>query len=236
MEKTLKIVIIEDDPMVLELHRQYVAKMPEYKLVGCAQSGEEGQQLLNDLKPQLAIVDIYMPGIDGLQVLKYIRSSGLNTDVILVTAAHDTESIQKGIQYGATDYIIKPFTYHRLRKSLLSYIQYHNRLHSNNRLSQKEVDMLKLGAKEEELEDNDLPKGLQQSTLNLILKMLKEKDGYFSIFEISEKLGISRVTVRRYVNYLKEIGWLKEMLSYGPVGRPSQKFMFYQDLFDKKIR
>jgi len=237
MENILKVVIVEDDPMVLELHRQYVGKMPEYKLVGCAQSGEEGQQLLKDLKPQLAIVDIYMPGINGLQLLKYIRGSGLNTDVILVTAAHDTESIQQGIQYGATDYIIKPFTYQRLRKSLLNYLRYYDKLHSSNRLTQKEVDMLKAGdSKEEDAYSNDLPKGLQQSTLDLILTVLKDKVGYFSILEVSDELGISRVTVRRYVNHLKEIGWLKEMLSYGPVGRPSQKFMFSQALQDKRIR
>jgi response regulator of citrate/malate metabolism len=236
MEKLLKVVIIEDDPMVLELHRQYVGKMPEYKLIGCAQSGEEGQQLLNELKPELAIVDIYMPGINGLQLLKYIRGSDLNTDVILVTAAHDTESIQQGIQYGAMDYIIKPFTYQRLRKSLLNYLRYYDKLHSANRMSQKEVDMLKAGGiREEEAYSNDLPKGLQQSTLDLILNALKDKDGYFSILEVSDALGISRVTVRRYVNYLKEIGWLKEMLSYGPVGRPSQKFMFSREMRDKRI-
>jgi response regulator of citrate/malate metabolism len=237
MEKVLKVVIIEDDPMVLELHRQYIGKMPEYKLVGCAQSGEEGQQQLQDLKPQLAIVDIYMPGINGLQLLKNIRGLGLNTDVILVTAAHDTESVQQGIQYGATDYIIKPFTYQRLRKSLLNYLRYYDKLHSSNRFSQKEVDMLKAGGtKEEEVYNNDLPKGLQQSTLDLILNALKDKDGYFSILEVSDGLGISRVTVRRYVNYLKEIGWLQEMLSYGPVGRPSQKFMFSQAQQNHKIR
>lgn len=236
MEKVLKIVIIEDDPMVLELHRQYIGKMPEYKLVGCAQSGEEGLKLLADQNPQLAIVDIYMPGINGLQLLKNIRSSGLNTDVILVTAAHDTESVQQGIQYGATDYIIKPFTYQRLRKSLLNYWRYYDKLQSSNRLSQKEVDMLKAGARSEEAADDDLPKGLQYSTLELILKVLKEKEGYFSVLEVSEGLGISRVTVRRYVNYLKDIGWLKEMLSYGPVGRPSQKFMFAREFTNKKIR
>ena len=234
MEKTLNVVIIEDDPMVLELHRQYLSKMPEYKLVGCAQNGEEGQQLLDSLKPHLAIVDIYMPGINGLQVLKHIRSSGINTDVILVTAAHDNESIQQGIQYGATDYIIKPFTYQRLKKSLMNYLQYYNRLHSNENLSQKDVDMLKDAARDEGPAESQLPKGLQQSTLNLIFKMLKEKEGYFSILEVSDGLGISRVTVRRYVNYLKEIGWVKEMLSYGPVGRPSQKFMVQQEIFSRK--
>ena len=231
MEQELRVAIIEDDPMVLELHRQYIAKMPEYKLIGCAQSGEEGKKLLEDLKPHLAIVDIYMPGINGLQVLKHIRSTGLNTDVILVTAAHDNESIQQGIQYGATDYIIKPFTYQRLRKSLVNYLQYHNKINASSNLSQKEVDMLKVNAREQGSLGNELPKGLQQSTLNLIFKLLKEKEGYFSVHEVSEGLGISRVTVRRYVNYLKETGYLKEMLSYGPVGRPSQKYMFHQERF-----
>jgi len=230
----LKVVIVEDDPMVLELHRQYIVKMPEYKLVGCAKSGEEGQKILDDLKPHLAIVDIYMPGITGLQLLKHIRNSGLSTDVILVTAAHDTESIQQGIQYGAADYIIKPFTYNRLRKSMINYLQYYNKLHASNMLCQKEVDLLKVTSREKEAIDNDLPKGLQHSTLNLIITKLKKKDDYFSIMEISDDLDISRVTVRRYINYLKDIGWLSEILTYGSVGRPSQNFMINQELIEKK--
>lgn len=226
MEKALRILIIEDDPMVLELHRQFVLKMAEYKLVGCAQSGEEGQRLIAGQQPQLAIVDIYMPGISGLAVLKWIRTAGLNTDVILVTAAHDTESIQQGIQYGAHDYIIKPFTYQRLRKALMNYLQYYNKLHCSDRLSQKELDSLKTVPGDDAENGNGLPKGLQQSTLNLIVKMLKKKPGYFTVLEVSEGLGISRVTVRRYVHYLKDSGYLKEALSYGPVGRPSQKYLF----------
>ena len=228
MERPLKIIVIEDDPMVLELHKQFVLKMPEYTLVGCAANGEEGLTLIAEAQPELAIVDIYMPGVTGLQLLRQIRSSGLSTDVILVTAAHDTESIQQGIQYGAVDYVIKPFTYRRLRKSLLSYLQYYGKLHTCKRMSQKEVDLLKEITQDRESIGLDLPKGLQESTLNLILGLLEKMTGFTSVSELSQTLGISRVTIRRYVNYLKDTGFLQETLSYGPAGRPSQKFMVHQ--------
>jgi response regulator of citrate/malate metabolism len=224
LETTIDVIIMEDDPMVQELHRQYVSKVKGYKLVGVAQNGEEGLQMINTLNPQLAIVDIYMPILNGLEVLRQSRKLGLNIDIILVTAAHDSEVIQQGIQYGAVDYIIKPFTFQRLRKALTSYSNYYSKIGTKAQLSQQEIDMLKANATANKQEIS-LPKGLQRTTLGVIVNLIKKKTAYFTANEISEETGISLVTVRKYLNFLYKSGWLKETLSYGTVGRPLQRFM-----------
>ncbi|EAX47973.1 response regulator receiver and unknown domain protein [Thermosinus carboxydivorans Nor1] len=232
METSISVVILEDDPMVLELHRQYLSKVKGFNLTGWARDGEEGVNIIAKLQPHLAIVDIYMPGISGLDVLKHIRRQEWNTDVILVTAAHDTDSVQQGIQYGAVDYVIKPFTFTRFKKALETYRRYFCKLRTKEQLiSQKDIDMLKnniVGLSDKSM----LPKGLQQTTLDLIVELLRQKNGYFTVKEIASALGISRVTVKRYLNYLQEGGILKGMLSYGPVGRPLQKFLVNKELIN----
>ncbi|MBP2653418.1 MAG: citT [Firmicutes bacterium] len=230
MDGKVNTVIIEDEPMVLELHRQYTNRIKEYCLIGCALSGEDGLRLVEEKKPHLAVVDIYMPGINGLEVLKHIRSQGWNTDVILVTAAHDTESVQQGIQYGAVDYIVKPFTFQRYKKALSSYREYFNKLRLSKSMSQQDIDALKsniIGTRPH------LPKGLQQTTLDAIVESLQQNQGYFTAQEVSKSTGISRITVRRYLHYLLDNGWLKENMSYGPIGRPLQKYIIIKEFINQ---
>ncbi len=229
-EKTIGVVILEDDPMVLELHRQYIGRVDGFGLLGCAADGDAGLRLIGRQRPHLAVVDIYMPGLSGLEILKHIRRQGWNTDVLLVTAAHDTDSVQQGIQYGAVDYIIKPFTFPRFKKALDHYRRYFEKLRNGDRsVSQQDIDTLKAAAGQT-VKKGALPKGLQRSTLDLILELLSHKSSYFTAPEIAASLGISRITVKRYLNFLHESGYLQETLAYGPVGRPQQKFQVTKGL------
>lgn len=224
METEIGVVILEDDPMVLELHRQYIDRVTGFNLLGSAADGDAGLRLIGRKRPHLAVVDIYMPRLSGLELLKHIRKQGWNTDVILVTAAHDTDSVQQGIQYGATDYIIKPFTFARFKRALEQYRNYFNKLRVGSKsVSQQDIDTLKvnLGLSDKK---NALPKGLQRTTLDLIVELLRNKSSYFTAPEVAATLGISRITVKRYLNFLQESGYLQEKLTYGPVGRPQQKF------------
>ncbi len=230
MERTINVVILEDDPMVLELHRQYIGKVNGFSLLGCAADGDAGLKLIGRQRPHLAVVDIYMPGMSGLEILKQTRKQGWNTDIILVTAAHDTDSVQQGIQYGAVDYIIKPFTFPRFKKALEQYRNYFDKLRAGGKsVSQQDIDALKTAAGQN-IRKNALPKGLQRTTLDLILGHLRHKSSYFTAPEIAATLGISRITVKRYLNFLHESGYLQETLAYGPVGRPQQKFQVTKGL------
>lgn len=236
----IDVVILEDDPMVLELHRQYITQMKGFRLVGQASDGETGFELIAQIKPQIVILDVYMPGLNGIDLLRRIRATGINTDVILVTAAHNSETIQQGIQYGAVDYIIKPFTFQRFKQALKNYQKYVFKIKNIQRMSQKDIDVLKgdtfsenIASCLEDLKDN-IPKGLDKATLDSVLGIVERQSGYFSVADIAKLVGISRVTVRRYLNYLCDNGWLKGILSYGPVGRPLHKYM-KDDAFSGKI-
>jgi len=230
------IVIVEDDPMVMELHRQYISQVKGFRLVGQAANAADGYDMIVNIKPQLVILDVYMPGESGIELLRRVRAEGINIDVILVTAAHYSETIQQGMQCGVVDYIIKPFTLQRFKKALKSYQQYIDRLNKTQQLCQKDIDCLKGAIPGEsvpnslnELKEN-IPKGLDKATLKAILMIINKQPDYFTTSEIAKLVGISRVTVRRYLNYLTDNGWLKGILSYGPVGRPLHKYT-KDDLF-----
>lgn len=227
----ITITIVEDDPMVLELHRQYINQIKGYKLIGQAANAADGYEIIKKSRPQLVILDVYMPGESGIDLLRRIRAEGINIDVILVTAAHRADTIQQGMQCGVVDYIIKPFTFQRFKKALKNYQQYYDRLSNAQRLCQRDIDCLKGAVSGEtvascldDLKDH-IPKGLDKVTLESVLYTINDQSGYFTAGEISKLVGISRVTVRRYLNYLFDNGWLKGILSYGPVGRPLHKYI-----------
>lgn len=114
-------VIIEDDPMVLDINRHYVESIEGFQVVGAATSSGEGLELVSRLKPQLVILDIYLPDAHGLDTLQEIRSQQIPTDVILVTAARDVETIRTALRLGAVDYLVKPFRKERFCHTLENY-------------------------------------------------------------------------------------------------------------------
>jgi two-component system alkaline phosphatase synthesis response regulator PhoP len=109
-----KILIVDDEPNILEL-LEYNLKKESYDVIR-ADTGEKAVAILEDVKPDIVLLDQMLPGLDGLGVLKKIRSNALLSDmpVILVTAK--SEEIDKiiGLELGADDYITKPFSIREL--------------------------------------------------------------------------------------------------------------------------
>lgn len=221
------LVIVEDDPMVLEVNRQYIEAVGGFKILGVADHAAEALRLVNELKPQLLILDIFLPDRKGSEVLQEIRQLGLPTDVIMVTAARDVETIQQGFRYGAVDYIVKPFRFERIKSALESYRNMYHRLQKKEALNQAEIDDMGLGQvkiNEEEV----LPKGLTETTLKQVLLLLLKCKQSCSAEEVAAGVGLARVTARRYLEYLEKTGKVELELQYGSVGRPINRYRIRQ--------
>jgi two-component system response regulator DctR len=217
----IRTIIVEDDPMVMQVNRQYIEEIGGFEVVGTAETGYEALALIRKLLPHLVILDIYLPDLDGLQTLKELRTSNIPTDVVLVTAARDVDTIQNAFRYGAIDYIIKPFKYSRLKSTLDSYKLLHSKMHRKTSLDQEEIDDLSMN--KTRLQET-LPKGLNEVTLRqVLLFLLKEKDP-LSAEEVAEGVGLARVTARRYLDYLEKSGKLLLEVQYGSVGRPINRY------------
>ncbi|SFG15571.1 two-component system, CitB family, response regulator/two-component system, CitB family, response regulator MalR [Halobacillus alkaliphilus] len=221
----IQVLIVEDDPMVADLNKKYVEQVEGFHLVASASDVEEAFNCLEEAQVDLILLDVYMPGRNGLQLLKELRGKDKQVDVILITAASEREQIQQSLRLGAVDYLIKPFEFGRLQEALEKYKESQSVLQAKQKVSQEELDQIL--SKQEERQDNhriQVPKGLTQTTLEHIISVIRTKGEIsFSTDEIAQETAISRVSVRKYLKFLKEIDFLEETLIYG-VGRPVYQY------------
>ncbi|RKL66252.1 two-component system response regulator DcuR [Salipaludibacillus neizhouensis] len=222
----INVLIVEDDPMVAKFNKQYLEEIDGFHLVGIANSFDSAMEYIKTTVIDLILLDIYMAGKNGLELLKDIRDNELqNIDVILITAATDVDSIQTALRNGAVDYIIKPFEFERFHHSLATYKGKFHLLNKQGALNQDVLDSEIFHQREKRV--SLLPKGLSKSTLQVIFNAMEELKGEaFSTDEVAEKSNISRVSVRKYLKFLNEIGVLGERMTYGPVGRPTYLYTY----------
>ncbi len=222
----IKVLIVEDDPMVSEINRGYIESVSSYKVMGSVKNGNEALSYLAENSIDLAVVDIYMPEMDGITFIKKMRQLQIETDVIFVTASNDVNDIKTSLKYGAVDYLIKPFKFDRLISTLEQYRERFSIMDGRKSIGQEEFDRLTRGGNER----TRLPKGLQEKTLEMISEIIKSFTAakQFDTDDISEKSGISTVTVRRYLDYLEETGKIRSEIFYGTGGRPKSLYRLVQ--------
>src|SRR3954454_4811733 len=107
----IQVLLIEDDPMVQEVNKQFIERLPQFQIIDTASNGLEVIEKIKGLHPDLVILDIFMPSLNGIDTIYEIRKEQLDVDVIIISAANDPITIRKMMQNGAFDYLIKPFKF-----------------------------------------------------------------------------------------------------------------------------
>ena len=216
----IRIIIVEDDPMVAQLNAAYLERLEGCCVVGQFSNGLEALEYLRKNPVELAIVDVYMPVCSGIELLRKLRGEWNRTAVIMVTAATEMNLVDEALHLGIEDYIIKPFSYDRLREAVLRFRDRARLVRTNRNASQDVVDQL-LGNQPVKPQAQKLPKGLNHRTLETIRRMVEDSaDGAHTCESISAVSGLSRVTVRHYLNYLIDAGVLTSAIDYETGGRP----------------
>jgi two-component system response regulator DctR len=221
------VFIVEDDPMVADINRRVIELIQGFRVVGASSSEGDALNKIFKLAPDLVLLDIYLQSGSGITILRKIRESELATDIILVTAAKDVQTIYSTLRFGAIDYIIKPFDLERLRSSLNSYTNMRKILNKKMDIKQEELDRIgfNTGALRQEIEHGgSLPKGVHQITLEQILTLLIKEKRPLTCQDIATRLSISKITIWRYVEYLVEKKRIQYNLQYGSHGRPSKTY------------
>lgn len=218
-----KVLIVEDDPMVAQINKKYVESVEGFQVINVMGDGSQALEFLTKNKVDLIILDIYMPKLDGISFLNEMRRKQITCDVIMVTAAKEVEKIQDAMQLGIIDYLIKPLEYERLKEALEKYITRLNLFRRKDCMNQEDIDKIMLSKVKNPR--NNLPKGLNKKTLDRTILFI-ESNQYKSMSaeEIAEGLGVTKVTVRRYMNYLEKIGYVEQEIEYGSLGRPSYSY------------
>ncbi|HET9849924.1 MAG TPA: response regulator [Candidatus Dormibacteraeota bacterium] len=219
----IRTMVVDDDFRVADLHRAYVEKVPGFAVVGQAGSGAEALRMLATTHPDLLLLDIYLPDMSGLDVMRRIREAGASrVDIIAITAARDVESLRSAMHGGVVHYLIKPFRFVALQEKLQSYAAMRQRLAQLSEADQHAVDtlyhILRQGAAE------TLPKGLARPTLELVLRILQDGGRDLAATEVADLASLSRVTARRYLDHLVQSGRVELVMRYGSPGRPEHRY------------
>ena len=214
-----KVLIVEDDPMVAMINEQYIKRNKNFEIVGKCSDGLSALEFLENNTVDLLILDVFMPKMDGFETLRQIRNKQIVVDAIMVTAANERESLEEALHLGIVDYLVKPFTFDRFQMALEKYIAQNNALKDIETLNQKRIDHIFDNSRKKS--DDLFPKGIQESTLIIIMEYLNSNKGkWFTGDDIAAKVGLTSVTVRRYMNYLAESGRVVSKINYETGGRP----------------
>jgi response regulator of citrate/malate metabolism len=217
----IRVLVVDDDFMVAKVHRGFVARIDGFTVVGEAHTGAEALRMVAELRPDLVLLDIYLPDMSGLDVLRELREEATGVDVLAVTAARDVETLRTAMRGGVVHYLIKPFGFEALRDRLRRYAAAHGRLTDADQVAQDDVDRL-FGAMR--TGSVRLPKGLTRETAVLIEEVLSSADGDLSAAECAELAGLSRVSARRYLEHFVDTGRAEVSLRYGTAGRPERRY------------
>lgn len=228
--RDIEVLIVEDDLRIAEIQKRFIEQIEGFKAVGIAASYVEAKTLIEILKPDLLLLDVYFPDMNGLELLRELKLQSKQTDVIMITATKEIEKVQEAISIGVFDYIIKPLVFERFKQSLLRYQDYHEKLFQlgkgNHVVTQQQVD--KLLRKEMTELNNDktyLPKGIDPLTLEKVMEVIGKGEAGLTAESVAKEIGVSRTTARRYLEHLVSIEKIEADLTYGTVGRPERVYM-----------
>lgn len=218
----IKVLIVEDDPMVAELNRRYIERIEGFLFCGIVKNGDDALAFLQEKAVDLVLLDIFMPNMNGLELLAAIRQQNYSVDVIVVSAARDNQSIQAALRNGAVDYLIKPFEFDRMQTALVAFKKRLQLIRESANLSQRDLDQ-QVFARNLQL-DGELPKGLDRNTIKRVWERILEQQEEFTAEEMANYVGLSPVSIRKYLKYFQSVDLLNVEISYGAVGRPVYRY------------
>ncbi|WP_282936229.1 response regulator [Paenibacillus sp. RC67] len=220
----LRVLVVDDDFMIAKVHASYIELQEGYELVGIAGNFEQTMELARELKPELLVLDVYLPDRSGIDVLRTLRSDKISCDVILITAAKEIGIIEESFQLGIFDYLIKPFDLDLLKETLEKYKLFKIHLQSLAKPDQQFVEGLKKFRSSKPSVGQQPQKGIDLRTLERIKQTMLQNENPCSAEQIAHLSGVSRSTARAYLEYFIEQGIANEFLQYGTVGRPQRLF------------
>jgi len=218
--RDIRVLIVDDDFRVADIHRGFVDELEGFTVVGTAQTGEAALSSCADLQPDLVLLDIYLPDGLGTDVIARLRVEQ-SVDCFVLTAARDINTVKRCLDLGALHYLIKPFKRSELVARLSDYRSWKASWKIDGDLDQRSVDRIFHGVGRP---SDQLPKGLSAETMELVVRVLAEADEPLTADDVAQLTGISRVSVRRYLRHLTDQGEASLSQDYGTPGRPRHRF------------
>ena len=220
----IRVLVLDDDFMVARLHSSVVARQPGFEVAGVASTGADALRAVAEAKPDLVLLDIYLPDMTGLEVLRRLReSNGAAVDVIVISAARDLDTLRQALHGGVFQYLVKPFEIESLRRRLDEYAAHRADLSDITEARQDDVDRVFRAQPGRGVQP--LPKSISAETTALVVQALERASGSgLSATECADATGLSRSSTRRYLEHLVGVGSAEVKPRYGVAGRPERRY------------
>ncbi len=189
MTNPITILIVDDHEVVRNGIRAYLETLPELQVVGEAASGEEAIKLVGDLIPDVVLMDLIMPGMDGIETTREVKKISPRTQVVVLTSYHEDEHIFPALKAGAISYVLKDMKMEKLAETIQRAV--HNEVTLHPLVAARVLSNLR-GESEDESFYADLTER-ELEVLKLIAKGLSNS-------QIAEQLVITENTVKGHVS------------------------------------
>ncbi|WP_188067318.1 response regulator [Brevibacillus brevis] len=228
-EKLITVMIVEDDEIAARIYEQFTSKLEGFQIIATATTGKQALEMLHVVTPDVLLLDIYLPDMNGIDLLREVRKHFRGIDVVMITAANDVETVREAIRGGAYSYIIKPIMIDKFMSTLEQYANTRRQLQQHTTIDQSAVDKLFTKAAHTPAAKTvgtvtSLPKGIDKLTLKLIRDKMQETTQSMNADDLAALAGMSHSTVRRYLEFLVSINEVTVETFYGTVGRPERKY------------
>lgn len=226
----IRVLIVEDDPLIAEAHREYTRRVTGFEVAGTVGTGNGAVRAVaaaaaGDAPIDLVLLDIGLPDASGIDVASALSGIRPAPDIIAISSERDLAVVRSAVAHGIALYLLKPFTFAAFRDKLERYQQFRDALGSGGAAAgQHEIDraMSALRTVDQRVAT---PKGVSADTLDLVAGALRAAPDGLNASEAAERLGISRVTAWRYLERLADDGVVGRETEYGRAGRPQVRYV-----------
>ncbi|MDV7098872.1 response regulator [Gordonia amicalis] len=220
----IRVLVVEDEPLIAEAHRDYLGRIGGFEVVGAVTTAQEALRTARTQAVDLVLLDLGLPDARGTDLASALSGGRPAPDVIAITAQRDLQTVRSAMSRGVLLYLLKPFTFAAFREKIEQYLRYREALTGDaEAVSQRDVDRALA-----ELRSGDsrrsAKKGSAPGTEDAVSRAVRDSADGLTASEVARALGSSRVTAWRYLERLAEDGVLDRDTQYGAAGRPQVRY------------
>lgn len=227
----MKCLVVSDIESSAEERIQYLHELHIFSSLASATTAEQAIAKLKKYAYGIVILDLGPTKEDNMNLLRQIRTERISVCVIMMSEENSVTYISEAFGYGVSDYILKPTTCKRLSEAAMRSVSKRECLLQYQYMTQEEIDQC-IAQNVFLTPSSDKSKGICNETFRFVQTTVSKRKGSFTAADIATETGLSRITIRKYMELMRESGELNTELEYGEVGRPQKRYSYNESKRD----
>lgn len=223
----MKCLVVSDIEASAMEKVQFLHDLHLFSSIASASSAEQAILKLKKYAYGIVILDLGPTKEDNMNLLKQIRAEKIFVCAIMLSGENSIEYISEAFSYGVADYLLKPSTCKRFNEAAMRSVSKRECLLQYQYMTQEEIDQC-IALNIYIAPSEDKGKGICNETFDFVKNIASKVEGTFSSADIAKETGLSRITVRKYLERMSENGILATELEYGDVGRPQKRYKYVE--------